>query len=146
VITQRGGKRDLFFGGKARGLNVGCAEFLQQLARKALDDGMPVCFRGLGDVASVDQPRLSMPRKPERTRTPLFRAERGRILVPEYKGAGNSPFAGTAARSTINGAPDGDPHGRATARSLDASPVIWYLTSRARTENRMRRAMLILPR
>src|SRR5260370_17006055 len=49
VITQRGGKRDLFFGGKARGLNVGCAEFLQQLAREALDDGMPVRFRGLGD-------------------------------------------------------------------------------------------------
>jgi len=38
VITQRSGKRDLFFGGKARGLNVGCTEFLQQLARKALDD------------------------------------------------------------------------------------------------------------
>ena len=45
-------------------------------------------------IASVDQPRLSMPRKPERSATRCFWAERGRIPVPEHERAGDRPFAG----------------------------------------------------
>jgi len=94
VITQRSGKRDLFFGGKARGLNVGCTEFLSNWpARRstmaclsASVASVTVAKRGPSQTVDTQKARAQ--------RDALFRAERGRILVPEYKGAGNSPFAG----------------------------------------------------
>src|SRR5882757_10998053 len=55
---------------------------------------MPVCLRGLGDDSKRGPAQTVDTQKARAQRDALFLAERGRILVPEYKGAGNSPFAG----------------------------------------------------
>ena len=45
-------------------------------------------------MASVDHPKLSIPRKPERSATRCFWPSVGRIPVPEHERAGNRPFPG----------------------------------------------------
>jgi len=102
VTTQRGGKRDLFLGRQRRAASkVGAPNFFQQLAREALDDGMPVASVASVTIASVDQPRLSIPRSPSATRRAVS-AEHGRILVQNTKAPETAHSPGTAARSNTN--------------------------------------------
>ena len=94
VVAQRGRKRDLIFGGETRGLEIRRAEFLQQMAGEALDHAWRSASVASVTMASVDQPKLSMPRKPERSATRCFWPSVAGSSVPEHERAGYRPFAG----------------------------------------------------
>jgi len=99
VIAQRARKRDLVFGGNTRRIETGCAELFQQLACEALDDRLPVRLRGLVTTASVDQPRLSMPRKPERSATRCFWPSLAKSWFQNTNAPETAHSPGAAARS-----------------------------------------------
>src|SRR5712671_7242205 len=79
MVAQRARERDLVLGGKTRSLKVGCAEFLQQLACEALDHGLPVHFRRLGDDSKRGPAETIDTKKARAQRHALFLAELGRV-------------------------------------------------------------------
>ena len=103
VIAQRGRERDLFFGGKTRGpRRSGAPNFSSNWpARRSTMACLSASVASV-TIASVDQPRLSIPRKPERSATRCFWPSVAGSWFQNTNAPETAHSPGSAARSNTN--------------------------------------------